>query len=631
MFEYIFSLSWTFWSSFVISICTALYFINKQSGFYKSTLHNLSLFLKFFHKKGEYDIYHESSNDSEYDEDGNTKKNNARIKNIAEDDAALHVLIDDINEYLGSCKGTATFEIIQNKTERRISKMYDNAVSKSSFPTHYGLMGTFVGVFIGLGLFLLGSILQGGITDDSIHSLILGVLVSMSTSFIGLRMSTKANDLISNAKTKIDDDKNEFYEFVQNKLMTSVNVSLTEALSSLHETVTTFEPSFSKVIAGFQTTFQQCTKAFGNDFRTSVREMVSAVTTMSNNIDAITSNVTLLERLLNRLSGSEWTSYMRQFADANEHFKTLTQSLDDFERARRMMLAAAQEAINIQKSYNDSLEMPRQVAENINSIMQRVVRFEESINALGVNIAQTQMFGNAQIEEIQQQITAIKKKHKVAEQYIETANNKLEMFFDSQLVELKRLETKYLKALENLFNAYEMITDDHKDEINQRHEIFKNAIEDKFEMAGVRAELANLKKIPEVEKKVDEVKRGQQQLMNTNEGIRKEINAFNVAQEDKEKGVFGGMFGGANSAKDREIKRQEEENDRLKKLLEEAQREREEQRKFEEMMNGMTESESTKPVQPSVITPKPEPVIEQEKQENEVKKRSFWGRILGGK
>lgn len=119
--------------------------------------------------------------------------------------------------------------------------------------------------------------------------------------------------------------------------------------------------------------------------------------------------------------------------------------------------------------------------------------------------------------------------------------------------------------------------------------------------------------------------------MNTNEGIRKEINAFNAAQEDKEKGVFGGMFGGANSAKDREIKRQEEENDRLKKLLEEAQREREKQRKFEEMMNGMTESEPTKPVQPSVVTPKPEPVIEQEKQENEVKKRSFWGRILGGK
>lgn len=632
MLEYVFSRSWTFWCSFAISICTAVYFIKKQSGFNKTTLYNLSLYLKFFHKKGEYDIYHESSDVSEYDEDvNNTKKNNARIKNIAEDDAALHALIDDINEYLGSCKGTATFEIIQNKTERRISKMYDNAVSKSSFPTHYGLMGTFVGVFIGLGLFLLGSIFQGGITDDSIHSLILGVLVSMSTSFIGLRMSTEANESISDAKTKIDDDKNEFYEFVQNKLMTSVNVSLTEALSSLHETVTTFEPSFSKVIAGFQTTFQQCTKAFGNDFRTSVREMVSAVTTMSNNIDAITSNVTLLENLLNRLSGSEWTSYMRQFADANEQFKTLTQSLDDFERARRMMLAAAQEAINIQKSYNDSLEMPRQVAENINSIMQRVVRFEENINALGVNIAQTQMFGNAQIEEIQQQITAIKKKHKVAEQYIETANNKLEMFFDSQLIELKRLETKYLEALENLFKAYEKITDDHKDEINQRHEIFKNAIEDKFEMAGVRAELANLKKIPEVEKKVDEVNRGQQQLMNTNEGIRKEINAFNAAQEDKGKGVFGGMFGGANSAKDREIKRQEEENDRLKKLLEDAQREKEEQRKFEEMMKRMTESEPTKPVQPSVVTPKPEPVIKQEKPENEVSKPGIWGRIFGRK
>lgn len=610
MFEYIFSLSWTFWFSFVISIGTAAYFIKMQSDFNKSTLHNLSLFSKFFNKKGEYDIYHESGDTSDNgDDETQTKKNNARIKNIAEKDAALHALIDDINEYLSSCKGTATFEIIQNKTERRITKMYDNAVSKSSFPTHYGLMGTFVGVFIGLGLFLLGSILQGGITDDSIHSLILGVLVSMSTSFIGLRMSTKANDQISNAKTKIDDDKNEFYEFVQNKLMTSVNVSLTEALSSLHETVTTFEPSFSRVISGFQTTFQQCTQAFGNDFRISVREMVSAVTTMSNNIDAITSNVTLLEKLLNRLSGSEWTSYMRQFADVNDHFKTLAQSLNDFERARRMMLAATQEAINIQKTYNDSLELPRQVAEHINGILQRVITFENSINALGVDLAQTQMIGNSTIEEIKQQITAIKKKHKIAEQYIDTADNKLEMFFDSQLIELKRLEKKYIDALTEMFGAYEKLTTDHTEEINQRHEIFKNAIENKFEMAGVRAELVNLKKIPDVEKKVDEIKRGQQQLQNTNEGIRKEINAFNAAQEDKDKGVLGGILGSGNSAKDREIKRQEEEIERLKR---DAIRDREKQREFEEMMRQRQEITPAKPIQPSQPTQKPEPIVEQE-------------------
>ena len=587
--------------SLIVSLVTAAYFIRKQRGFYRTTMKNLDQFQNFFKKTDTYKTI-----DVDPDNAGSTSK---RLVNVADSSSELHSLILDINEYLKSCKGTATFNIIQNKTERRIAKLYDKTTSKSSFPTHYGLMGTFVGVFLGLGAFLgmsLGS--AEGITDDAIHSLILGVLVSMSTSFIGLRMSTSANDQISDAKNKIDDDKNEFYEFVQNKLMPSVDISLTEALGNLHQTVSDFEPSFSKVIAGFKETFNQCTLAFGVDFRRSVSSMVSAVDKMSTNINQITENVDLLEELLNRLSGAEWMQYMRQFAEASDHFKELTQSLNDFERARRMLLAATQEAINLQKSYNDSLTIPREVASEINTILQRVVRFEESINALGTDIAQTQMFGNTAIEEIKNQITAIKAKHRVAEQYIETSNNKLEMFFDSQLIELKRLENKYLQALDTMFKTYESLTKDHETEINQRHEIFKNAIEDKFELAGVRSELANLslipniqsgvedvktdsdgmrkdlKKVESIESKVDEVKRGQEKLQRTNEGIRSELNAFNAAKEEEKKGAVGRFLNGSNTAKDREIKQKEKENEALQEIIKQAQKEREEEARIKELL-----------------------------------------------
>lgn len=485
------------YSSFIISlglsIVTFIYFFNKQKGFYNSTMKNLDVFKRFFDKDGKYDTIDVVINPSSLNQGEKKNVSAKRLKNVATEKAELHDLIEDINEYLESCKGTATFNIIQNKTERRITKLYDRAISKASFPTHYGLMGTFIGVFLGLSAFLLISLIsEEGITDDAIHSLIAGVLVSMSTSFIGLRMSTKANDLISDAKNKNDDDKNEFYEYIQNKLMPSVDISLTEALGNLHQTVSDFEPSFSRVISGFRQTFRECTVAFGADFRKSVKGMVDAVGTMSSNVNKITENVSLLEELLDRLSGAEWINYMRQFADASDHFKELTKSLNDFERARRMMLAAVQEAINIQKSFNDSLNIPREVASEINTILQRVVKFEQSINELGENLANTQMLGNTAITEINNQISAIKVKHKVAERYIETSNNKLEMFFESQLIELKRLEGKYQEALGKLFEAYEKITEDHKKEINERHEIFKDAINEKFELSEVRSELAQL-------------------------------------------------------------------------------------------------------------------------------------------
>lgn len=614
--------------SLLVSLVTAAYFIFKQRGFYKTTMENLGQFQNFFKKTDSYNI------DVDPENAGSTSK---RLVNVADKSAELYSLIEDINDYLKSCKGTATFNIIQNKTERRIAKLYDKTTSKSSFPTHFGLMGTFVGVFLGLGAFLAMSIGSSeGITDDAIHSLILGVLVSMSTSFIGLRMSTRANDLISDAKNKIDDDKNEFYEFVQNRLMPSVDISLTDALGNLHQTVSDFEPSFSKVIAGFKETFNQCTLAFGEDFRKSVSSMVGAVDKMSRNINKISENVDLLENLLNRLSGAEWMQYMRQFAEASDHFKELTQSLNDFERARRMLLAATQEAINLQKSYNDSLTIPREVASEINTILQRVVRFEESISALGTDIAQTQMIGNSTIEEIKNQIAAIKAKHKVAEQYIETSNNKLEMFFDSQLIELKRLENKYLQALDTMFKTYESLTKDHETEINQRHEIFKNAIEDKFELAGVRSELAHLrlipgiqsgveevkddnseirkgmKKVESIESKVDEVKRGQEKLQRTNEGIRSELNAFNAAKEEEKKGAVGRFLNGTNTAKDREIKQKEKENEALQKIIEQAQKEREEEARIKALIAERDRKQQESNGEKKVVPQEPETTTEPE-------------------
>lgn len=605
--------------SLAVAVPVALAFGIMQWLFHHGTMRNLLLFRNFFDKTNNYETI-------DVNNDGNTKK---QLKNVADDGTELHILIGDINEYLASCKGTATFNIIQNKTERRLTKLYDKAASKASFPTHLGLMGTFLGVFLGLGAFLISSANNPeGITDGAIHSLILGVLVSMLTSFVGLVLSTRANNSISNAKNKSDDDKNEFYEYIQNKLMPSVDVSLTEALGKLHETVSNFEPSFSTVIAGFRQTFKECTDAFGEDFRKSVKRMVGAVETMSNNINQITENVDLLEDLLTRVSGAEWKRYMRQFAEATDHLNTLTQSLNDFERARRMMLAAVQEAINLQKTYNESLTIPRDVATSINTILQRVVKFEECINELGVNIAQTHMLGNTEVLLIREQIKAIKDKQRVTKEYIEMADKKLDNFFEEQLKEISRLEYNYEESLKKVFEQYEELVTQHKEEIGRRHETFKEAIDEKFELSEVRTELGQLKKIPSMASTIDEVKRGQDKLQRTNEGIRSELNAFNAAKEDEKKSALKKiMDSGSNSAKDREIEQQKKENEALQKQLDQAIKEKEEERKVKERLEAMerTEYRPQSISHPKVEENQPKKVDEQrtivEEPQNDSKKR----------
>ena len=201
-----------------------------------------------------------------------------------EEGTDLRTLIDEINDYVKKSKGTTDFSVIQNKTERLIDMRYDDSTARMSFPIYLGLMGTFCGVFIGIISFLC-NVWMDSVNDDSIKGLLIGVLVSMSTSFIGLFLTTRNNYYSSDGKRKVDIDKNKFYDFIQTELMPSLDVSMVAALNKLHDTVTMFEPSFNRVIDRFQTTFDSCTKSFGNQFADNVKVVSRAVAVMGENMD----------------------------------------------------------------------------------------------------------------------------------------------------------------------------------------------------------------------------------------------------------------------------------------------------------------------------------------------------------
>ena len=98
-----------FFISFVVAIIIAALFYRKQRGFNKTTMRNLDQFQNFFKKTDSYktvDVYP--------DDAGSTSK---RLVNVADKSVELHNLIEDINDYLKSCKGTATFNIIQKTSE----------------------------------------------------------------------------------------------------------------------------------------------------------------------------------------------------------------------------------------------------------------------------------------------------------------------------------------------------------------------------------------------------------------------------------------------------------------------------------------------------------------------------------
>ena len=351
----------------------AIVFIFFQVRYFLKTSKYRALFNNFFKKRQSYTTISTRIGDYDY----------PQLEEVGEPKSDLNDLIREINNYVVKTKGTTDFAHIQNRVERKLNMRYDQSMTHLSFPTYLGLMGTFAGVFMGIIMFISGFDGAGNISDHSIKNLLVGVLVSMFTSLFGLFLTTINNAKAGNARQKIEEDKNEFYDYVQTELMPTLNVSLVAAIGKLHETVDRFEPAFDGVIKRFQTTFDKCTAAFGQNFEKNVVAVAGAVDSMGKNMDKINENIHYQKELIQTMRSDEVAKGMDKYIEAAHQFVSITQSLNKFEEARRMMLAAAQEAITIQNAYADSLKIPREVAVRINEILNRIKDFENSVNAVG--------------------------------------------------------------------------------------------------------------------------------------------------------------------------------------------------------------------------------------------------------
>jgi hypothetical protein len=434
-----------------------------------------------------------------------TENEKSELKVICSEGKDLKNIINELNKYLFHNKGTTDFSIIQNKIERKINLKYEEATSKIGFPIYLGLMGTFSGVFMGL-FFFQGGLAEAhdGITDYTIKELISGVLISMSTSFIGLAMSTFLNNKASNIKEALDKEKNLFFDFIQNELLPNLGTSIVASLEKLHYTINLFEPTFNKVISNFQNTFDSCTRQFGDAFSNNVTIVSEAVATMGRNMDKINENVDKQTQLLQTLKTSEIVDTLYTFVESSKHFVKVTKAINQFEEVHKDIYEATNVLINQQRSFNDSLEVPKQIANDLNNILNRITTFEKNIEGLGDSINKEQLFSNLQIEIIREQINAIKEKQKIAYSYMETASGDLEDIFELQKQDLKRINDKFEEAVGSYADRFNDELVKLNEEIIRRREDIIHSLEEKFSLENIRNDFSELERLKNIETLISE-------------------------------------------------------------------------------------------------------------------------------
>ncbi|MGM9786906.1 MAG: hypothetical protein ACI3ZS_08740 [Candidatus Cryptobacteroides sp.] len=387
-------------------------------------------------------------------------------------------LVEEVNEYLRRNEGTTDFNIIKDKTERSLDTLYEDAMSKVSFPTYLGLMGTFFGVFIGLKSFNIG-VATSGVSDEIVSELIGGVIVSMVTSLIGLALMMVGNWIASDYQKKVEADKNKFYDFLQVQLMPVMGTSMVAALHKLHGTINTFEPAFRSIIDEFKSAFGECTETLKGTFGENVKQLTDAVEVMGRNMTTINENVKKQDELLKTMRQRQTLETLEKFNEAADKFDSVSTSIAKLTDIKDEIAKSSQDLVKAQNDFVGQMTIPERVFEKVNTILNRVTTFEESINALGTNIAQTQLLGNTQMNLIQEQITAIQKKTNLAVAYQELADEDLKNLFETQKAAINALNAKYKAAIEqhgeDFADAMETFKKDFERIVNE----CKQAVEDK--------------------------------------------------------------------------------------------------------------------------------------------------------
>lgn len=387
---------------------------------------------------------------------------------VPEESKNAQELVSEINDYITKTNGAVEYAVIKDKTERRIDSLYEFATSKISFPTHLGLMGTFFGVYIGLECFNAGlGQGDGGITDQMIKELIGGIIVSMWTSLIGLVLMTISNNHASKVQKKVDAQRDEFFKFLQMSVIPTLGTNVSSSLNRLRSTIGNFEPSFRAVIEEFKTAFRDCTDMFKGTFAENAEVLTKSVAEMGSNMTLINENIQKQDQLLATLRQREVVVTLDKFVSAANSFDSVTTSIQKLEEAKERIIASTNTLAEKQESYNQSLEIPTRLLQQVNAILDRVTTFEKSINALGVNIAQTQLLGNTQINAIEEQLNALKTKHSLVYRYQDTEVEELEKIYEEQS-----------KAVMELSDAFKRVVAQNKDDIETAMVDFKKAYDD---------------------------------------------------------------------------------------------------------------------------------------------------------
>ncbi len=397
---------------------------NDLSGSYKSQ--KLNLFLEETDDDAKNIVeddsdYAEEDDEEDIDFNDDTTANGKpiSIKNpdiILADSPHLREVISETNRYLQANDGaTADFNLLSDICESKILAVEKKAELNLPLPLFLGLMGTFLGVIIGIGFIFF----KGQSFDfEVIQKFLGGILIAMTGSFCGLLLTTfNTHWNFKKAKDLTEIRKFNYLNFVRATLLPHLNESMSDSFMQLRNTLYHFNHDFKQNVTEFHDTIQQVT-AHANTQREFINE-------------------------INKVG-------LQQITESNIRI------LSEFTRASNEVSKVSNFLSEVSQSYNNL----SQVLEYTKGIFSRFNRLDEMINSLSASYSDNIKFLESTVRVLDQNYSALNNVSSIVKQNVQASTESIKDFVDEEKNKIDLLVQSLREKLISAFdeNAKNMIT-----------------------------------------------------------------------------------------------------------------------------------------------------------------------------
>lgn len=283
---------------YILVILVILVIIVSQIYIYKNTKEKIATYKSIFpNSTSSYSIVEkviqtDNSNDKEesYVEDIDTIS--VSQLNINTNNDTLIEIRNALNMYLQKNRGAASdFYLMKDVVERYCDAKEEEISIQQPIPLYLGLMGTMIGVIVGIGFIAVSGGLSSESLMDNITSLMTCVAIAMAASLVGICCTTLISWSAKSASSKVEADKNRFYSWLQTELLPVLSGNTVNALYLLQQNLMTFNQTFQSNIEGLDEALSKVEE--------SSREQIELITLIKD-IDikkVAQANVTVLKEL----------------------------------------------------------------------------------------------------------------------------------------------------------------------------------------------------------------------------------------------------------------------------------------------------------------------------------------------